>query len=49
MLVSSPPKGGTLTRRGRENVAVIVRAFSPRIVENDVEMALVVGLRPTLV
>ena len=33
----------------RENVAGIVRAFSPWIVESDVEMALVVGLRPTLV
>ncbi len=32
-----------------ENIAAVVRAFSPWIVENDVEMALVVGLRPTLV
>jgi len=37
------------THEIHENVAVIVRAFSPWIVENDVEMALVVGLRPTLV
>jgi len=37
------------THETRENVAVIVRAFSPWIVENDVEMAVVVGLRPTLV
>ncbi len=37
------------THETREKVAVIVRAFSPRIVENDVEMAIVVGLRPTLV
>jgi len=33
----------------QENVAVIVRAFSPWIVECDVETFLVVGLRPTLV
>ncbi|NLH72862.1 MAG: hypothetical protein GX456_07390 [Verrucomicrobia bacterium] len=33
----------------RENGAGIVLAFSPWIVESDVEMALVVGLRPTLV
>jgi len=37
------------THETRENVAVIVRAFSPWIVESDVEMALVVGLCPTLV
>ena len=37
------------THETHENIAGIVRAFSPRIVENDVEMALVVGLRPTLV
>ncbi|NLH74065.1 MAG: hypothetical protein GX456_13495 [Verrucomicrobia bacterium] len=37
------------THQIRENAAVIVRAFSPWIVESDVEMALVVGLRPTLV
>ncbi len=33
----------------RENVAGIGRAFSSSIVESDVEMVLVVGLRPTLV
>jgi len=32
-----------------ENVPVVVRAFSPWIVECDLEMALFVGLRPTLV
>jgi len=37
------------TREIHENIAVVVRAFSPWIVENDVQMALVVGLRPTLV
>jgi len=37
------------TREIHENIAVVVRAFSPWIVESDVEMALVVGLRPTLV
>ena len=37
------------THKTHENVPVIVRAFSPWIVETDLEMALVVGLRPTLV
>ncbi|NLH73705.1 MAG: hypothetical protein GX456_11685 [Verrucomicrobia bacterium] len=37
------------THETHEKLAVIVRAFSPSIVESDVEMALVVGLRPTLV
>ncbi|NLH74339.1 MAG: hypothetical protein GX456_14895, partial [Verrucomicrobia bacterium] len=37
------------THEIHENGAVIVRAFSPWIVEGDIEMALIVGLRPTLV
>jgi len=37
------------THETHGNVAVIVRAFSPWIVGSDVEKALVVGLRPTLV
>jgi len=37
------------THEIHENIAVIVRAFSPWIVESDVEMVLVVGLHPTLV
>ncbi|NLH74386.1 MAG: hypothetical protein GX456_15140 [Verrucomicrobia bacterium] len=37
------------THEIHENIAGMVRAFSPWIVENDVEMALVVGLCPTLV
>jgi len=37
------------THQTHENIVVIVQAFSPWIVESDVEMALFVGLRPTLV
>ena len=36
------------THEIHENGAVMVRAFSPSIVESDVEMALFVGLHPTL-